>query len=70
MTDFIELMDFCAFDVDKAAALAGGARPLREIIDEILEEAGLDAVARIQPKPGQHQDRRLHNPGDLRGYRA
>lgn len=69
MTDFIELMDFCAYDVDKAAAMSGGARPLREVIDDILEEAGLD-VARVQPEPGQNQDRRLHGPCDLRCNRA
>ena len=69
MTDFIEILDICAFDVDKAAAMSGGARPLREVIDDILEEAGLD-VARVQPEPGKNQDRRLHDPGDLRCHRA
>ena len=69
MTDFIELMDFCAYDVDKAAAMSGGARPLREVIDDILEEAGLD-VATIQSKPGRVDYRRLHDPGDLRCNRA
>lgn len=47
MIDFIEIMDFCAFDVGKAAEMNGDAKPLREIIDEILEEAGLD-VATVQ----------------------
>ena len=70
MTDFIEAMEFCAYDVDKAASMIGGVRPLREIIDEILEEAGLDAVARIQSEPRQNQDRRLYDPGDLRRHRA
>lgn len=56
MTDFIELMDFCAFDVDKAVSLAGGARPLREVIDDILEEAGLDALEKIQPQSGWKTD--------------
>lgn len=70
MKDFLEILDFCAYDIGKAAEMAGGARPLKEIIDAILEEAGLDAVARIQPEPGQNQDRRLHDPGDLRCHRA
>lgn len=48
MDDFYELLDLYAFDVEKAAKAANnGARPLREVIDEILEEAGLDAVAAV-----------------------
>ena len=56
MTDFIEAMDFCAYDVEKAVKMVGGARPLREIIDEIMEEAGLDAMARIQSESGRKTD--------------
>lgn len=48
MDDFYELLDLYAFDVDKAAKAANnGSRPLKEVIDEILEEAGLDAVAAV-----------------------
>jgi len=44
--DFIEAMDYAGFDVDKAAE----AMKEREVINIILEEAGLD-VEKIQPKP-------------------
>lgn len=48
MDDFYELLDLYAFDIEKAATAANnGARPLKEVIDEILEEAGLDAVAAV-----------------------
>ena len=57
MCDFIELMDLYAFDVDRAAQAAkNSARPLKEIVDEILEEAGLDAVAAVQPEPVSKHD--------------
>lgn len=52
MKDFYELLNMYAFDVEKAAEEAkNDAKPLKEIINEILEEAGLDAVASLQPKP-------------------
>ena len=57
MCDFIELMDLYAFDVDRAAQAAkNSARPLKEIVNEILEEAGLDAVATVQPKSTSKYD--------------
>ena len=52
MDDFYELLDMYAFDVDKAVQAAkNGAKPLKEIINEILEEAGLDAVETVPAKP-------------------
>lgn len=52
MKDFIEAMDFCAFDVDKAVEMTKvETRTLPEIINEMLEEAGLDAVASVPTKP-------------------
>lgn len=52
MDDFIELMDFCSYDVDAAIKRSNkDMRPLREIINEMLEEAGLDAVASLQSEP-------------------
>lgn len=49
MEDFYEIMDRCAFDVDKAVAETKvETRTLREIINEMLKEAGLDAVAAVQ----------------------
>jgi len=57
MKDFIEIMDFCAYDVDAAIERANkDMRPLREIINEMLEEAGLDAVADVPAEPAQHID--------------
>ena len=41
MEDFFETLDFYAFDVDKAVA-STDAKPMHEIINDILEEAGLD----------------------------
>lgn len=49
--DFYEILDYCAFDVEKASALNGDVKPLREIINEMLEEAGLDAVEDVSTKP-------------------
>ena len=52
MDDFYELLDMYAFDVDKAVQAAkNGAKPLKEIVNEILEEAGLDAVETVPAKP-------------------
>lgn len=51
MQDFYEALDFCAFDVTKASAMVGEAKPLREVIEDILEEAGLDAVASVPTEP-------------------
>ena len=58
MDDFYELLDLYAFDVDKAAKAANNVtRPLKEVIDEILEEAGLDAVEKVQSEPAGSIDR-------------
>ena len=58
MKDFIEAMDFCAFDVDKAVEMTKvETRTLKEIINEMLEEAGLDAVEKVQPKSAGTSDR-------------
>ena len=55
MDDFYELLDMYAFDIEKAAhAAKNGAKPMREIINEILEEAGLDAVANVSAESVQH----------------
>lgn len=67
MKDFIEVMDFCAFDVDKAVEMTKDeTRALKEIIDEMLEEAGLDAVEKVQSEPAGTINRRLHDPRRLR----
>ena len=51
MCDFIELMDLYAYDVEKAVEAAkNSARPLKEIVNEILEEAGLD-VEKVSAEP-------------------
>ena len=43
LEDFYEALDFCAFDVEKAAELAEGENPVdKNTIDIILREAGLD----------------------------
>ena len=43
MEDFYEILDYCAFDVDKAAMMSNDdQKPLADIINDILEEAGLD----------------------------
>lgn len=56
MKDFIEVMDFCAFDVDKAVEMTKDeTRALKEIIDEMLEEAGLDAMVTVQPESVSEQ---------------
>lgn len=49
MEDFFELLDYCGFDVDRAAKMVE-AKPLKEIINDILEEAGLD-VEKIPTEP-------------------
>lgn len=51
MPDFYEALDFCAFDIEKAGAMmCNDAKPLREVVNDILEEAGLD-VAKVEPEP-------------------
>ena len=58
MKDFIEAMDLCAFDVDKAVEMSKvETRTLKEIIDEMLEEAGLDALEKVQSEPAGAIDR-------------
>lgn len=58
MKDFIEAMDFCAFDVDKAVEMTHvETRTLPEIINEMLEEAGLDALEKVQSEPAGAIDR-------------
>lgn len=58
MKDFIEAMDFCAFDVDKAVEMTKvETRTLPEIINEMLEEAGLDALEKVQSEPAGAIDR-------------
>ncbi len=48
MDDFYELLDLYAFDIEKAAKAAqSDVKPLNEIVNEILEEAGLDAMAAV-----------------------
>lgn len=56
MDDFYEVLDYCGFDVDRAAKMVD-AKPLMEIINDILEEAGLDAVASISTEPGENRHR-------------
>lgn len=68
MEDFYEVMDRNAFDVDKAISeMKCETRTLPEIINEMLEEAGLDAVESVSAKPITSDYRRLHRAGDLRG---
>lgn len=56
MNDFLELMDFCSYDVDAAIERSNkDMRPLREIINEMLEEAGLDAMVTVQPESVSEQ---------------
>lgn len=56
MEDFYEVLDRCAFDVDKAVAETKvETRTLPEIINEMLKEAGLDAMAPIQSKSVSEQ---------------
>jgi hypothetical protein len=58
MKDFIEAMDMCAFDVDKAAEMTKvETRTLKEIINEMLEEAGLDALEKVQSESAGAIDR-------------
>ena len=58
MKDFIEAMDMCAFDVDKAVEMTKvETRTLKEIIGEMLEEAGLDALEKVQSEPAGASDR-------------
>ena len=47
MNDFFEILNYCAFDVDKASKMADGYCTT-EVIKEALDEIGLE---RIQPKP-------------------
>jgi len=52
MPDYFEALDFCAFDIEKAGAMTRNeAKPLREVVNDILEEAGLD-VEKVSAKPG------------------
>ena len=58
MKDFIEAMDMCAFDVDKAVEMTKvETRTMKEIINEMLEEAGLDAMEKVQSEPAGAIDR-------------
>jgi hypothetical protein len=51
-------MDMCAFDVDKAAEMTKvETRTLPEIINDMLEEAGLDALEKVQSEPAGAIDR-------------
>ena len=46
--DFYESMDYTGFDIDRAVQLTTGENPVdHDVIEEILKEAGLDAVASV-----------------------
>lgn len=55
--DFIELMIFCGYDLDKASEMSmqTDAKSLSEVIEEMMNEVGLereggnDNVHRLQP---------------------
>jgi hypothetical protein len=47
MKDFMEIMSFCSFDV----------RTMNEIVNEILEEAGLDGMEKIPAEPAGEERR-------------
>lgn len=55
MKDYLEMMSFCAFDMDL----------MSQIVNDILEEAGLD-VEKVPAESLQQHDQRLHSTGDLR----
>lgn len=42
--DYIEIMDFCGYDLEKSNDIANEVevKTLAEIIDEIMNDAGLD----------------------------
>ena len=44
--DYIEIMCYCGYDLEKANAMAKkhGEHPLSAIIDEILNETGLERM--------------------------
>jgi hypothetical protein len=56
MLDYFAALVISAFDVDAAAKLTqNDAKTLPEVVNEILEEAGLDAMANVSAKPaGDH----------------
>ena len=54
MKNFMEIMNYCAYDVEKAT----------EIAQKELDEIGLE---KIQPQSRPALSRRLHNPFHLRG---
>ncbi|MBO7670388.1 MAG: hypothetical protein J6S60_07335 [Oscillospiraceae bacterium] len=57
MMDFFTALVICAFDVEAAKKMTdNGAKPLREVVNDILEEAGLDAVEKVQSEPGRKTD--------------
>lgn len=58
MKDFIEAMDMCAYDLDMAVEMTKvETRTLKEIINDMLEEAGLDALEKVQSEPAGAIDR-------------
>ncbi|MBO7669068.1 MAG: hypothetical protein J6S60_00630 [Oscillospiraceae bacterium] len=57
MDDFFAALVISAFDVDAAKKLVNSdAKSLPEIVNDILEEAGLD-VAKVEPKPAGSPNR-------------
>jgi len=56
--NFYEAMDYTGFDIDRAVQLTTGENPVDyNVIEEILKEAGLDAVASVSTKPCAACDR-------------
>lgn len=56
MDDFFAALVISAFDVDAAKKLVkSDTKTLPEIVNDILEEAGLDAVASISTKSGENR---------------
>lgn len=42
--DYLEMMNFCGYDLDKANKMAqkSGAKTLPEVVEEIMRETGLE----------------------------
>lgn len=46
--DFYDILDFCAFDVQRASEMASEYRCTQEIVKEALDEIGLE---KMEPEP-------------------
>ena len=64
MKDYMEIMDFCGYDLDRATEIAS---VYRAAVEEEMNRVGLEAIQSESRRP---DSRGLHNQVDMRSDRA